>query len=85
MAAKFGTNDPIRFFDTDNVIFDRCGADADARTSVGEINEIVSSQSNKCSSGWDKIPNKMLKKTGPVLRRACDPVEVSLLLEKLGA
>ena len=69
MQAKYGTSDPIRLFDVNNAVFDRCNEDADARVTLGEINTIFASLKNKYSSGWDRIPNKLLKCTGPGFRR----------------
>lgn len=39
------------------------------RITTGEINDILERLNNKCSSGWDRILNKLLKKTGPIFRR----------------
>ena len=69
MQAKYGSSDPIRLFSSNISVFDRFEDDANVRITVREVNDIFEKLNNKCSSGWDRIPNKLLKKTGPIFRK----------------
>lgn len=77
MVDRYGTTDPIRIFG-ETTVFDRYEADLDVRITIGEVNEIFDKLNNKCSAGWDRIPNKLLKRTGSVFRKT-----LTILLNQL--